>query len=132
MTRIEAPDMRKNSRRHPPSMTRREIIRLSLLSSLAALACRKSPLGDIQPDEMTSPPESPGLGPLLSSSSGLLDLPAGFSALVVQQANDRMSCGNKVPGQPDGMTCHMNADGHYVLLRNHELSTASWCQKPDI
>jgi secreted PhoX family phosphatase len=113
-------------------MTRREIIRLSLLSSLAALACRKSPLGDTQPDEMTSIPEPLGLGPLLSSSSGLLDLPAGFSALVVQQANDRMSCGNKVPGQPDGMTCHMNADGHYVLLRNHELSTASWCQRPDI
>ena len=57
-------------------MTRREIIRLSLLSSLAALACRKSPMGDTQPDEMTSTPEPLGIGPLLSSSSGLLRLSA--------------------------------------------------------
>jgi secreted PhoX family phosphatase len=43
-----------------------------------------------------------------------------------------MSDGIEVPIQPDGMTCHVDGDGNYVLLRNHEMSTAEWLENHNI
>ena len=53
--------------------------------------------------------------------AGLLDLPTGFDYVVLQQHGEVMSDGQFMPHQPDGMTCVTDAEGRYVLLRNHEL-----------
>lgn len=60
---------------------------------------------------------------------GLLELPLGFSACVIQRAGDMMSDGHAVPEQPDGMACH-EVDGAWVLLRNHELGRAPGERRP--
>ena len=64
-------------------------------------------------------------GPLQLHSSGVLELPVGFELRLVQQAGDGMDDGFVMPGQPDGMACFEQEDGSWVLLRNHELSTAA-------
>lgn len=61
-----------------------------------------------------------------TSKPELLRLPEGFHYVIVQRGGDVMSDGLQVPIQPDGMTCHEDAEGNYVLLRNHEMSTAGW------
>ncbi|MEE2835927.1 MAG: alkaline phosphatase PhoX [Myxococcota bacterium] len=102
-------------------MRRRDFVRLSSLSALQlyVLACtaRRSPRA-----EPAAPPQSPtGIGPLIDAGHGLLDLPEGFTYVIVQRALDPMSDGYAVPYQPDGMACFLDAQGRYVLLRNHEL-----------
>lgn len=66
---------------------------------------------------------------------GLLELPLGFRAAIVQRAGDVMSDGHTVPEQPDGMTCYAH-EGAWVLLRNHELGRlgthAPWPDDPRI
>ncbi len=62
----------------------------------------------------------------------LLRLPDGFHYVVVQRGGDPMSDGIEVPLQPDGMTCHVDSSGNYILLRNHEMSTAEWLVRADI
>lgn len=60
---------------------------------------------------------------------GLLELPTGFQAVVLQRAGDPMDDGHRVPPQPDGMTCIGLPDGRWALLRNHELSDAAWAER---
>ncbi len=62
-----------------------------------------------------------GYGSLETDPREILDLPPGFSYGVLDRRDEEMDDGYKVPGKPDGMACFQNEDGHYVLLRNHEL-----------
>lgn len=107
------------------TLSRRSFVHMSALNALAMMACRKAPLGGTASPVAVSRPAS-GFGPLVSNSSALLELPQGFQCAVVQRFNDTMTCGNRMPAQPDGMTCHIDSLGRYVLLRNHELSDAAW------
>jgi len=59
----------------------------------------------------------------------LLDLPAGFTCVVVQRADAEMSDGHPMPPQPDGMFCFSGPDGRWVLLRNHELGDDAYLEK---
>ena len=61
-------------------------------------------------------------GELEFDDGGILDLPPGFSYTVLQRTGERMSDGYLVPGKPDGMACFSDAEGNWVLMRNHELS----------
>ena len=54
-----------------------------------------------------------------------MELPSGFHVLELQSAGQIMDDGHPVSEQPDGMACFAAADGRWVLLRNHELSTAA-------
>lgn len=115
----------------PNLWSRRTILELSALNTMMMLACRRPPIAVAPPSGVVSNGEEkkpPVLefGPLLTDSGGFLDLPQGFSAVIVQTAGDMMSCGNRMPAQPDGMTCHLDSEGNYVVLRNHELSNAAW------
>ncbi len=103
-------------------MTRRRFTALTALHALAAVACRpRLPIG-----ASTSPTL---LGGALQHRPGrALDLLPGFQCAVVQRVGDAMSCGSFVPAQPDGMTCHLDAQGRYVLLRNHELHETEWME----
>jgi len=114
------------------SLNRRQFVELGLLSSaqLFALGCRK-----VAHSPVHSEPSSPAaidLGPLLTDPQQVIDLPDGFSYVVLQTAGDLMSDGHRMPPQPDGMTAVMDEDGHYVLLRNHELSDAQWLQRHEL
>jgi secreted PhoX family phosphatase len=73
-----------------------------------------------------------GLTQRTASTPELLRLPEGFHYVIVQTGGDLMSDGLEVPLQPDGMTCHLDPDGNYILLRNHEMSTAEWLVNADI
>jgi uncharacterized protein len=60
-------------------------------------------------------------GPLLPDPRGILDLPAGFSYVVLQRKGERMSDGYQVPGAFDGMACFETPGRTFTLMRNHEL-----------
>jgi uncharacterized protein len=58
----------------------------------------------------------------LVESAGPLALPAGFSCTVISQAGNPMTDGVRSPGLPDGMACFQAPDGHWILMRNHEIA----------
>lgn len=60
-----------------------------------------------------------------ASADGIVEVPEGFVAIVLQRTGDLMTDGNTVGGQPDGMACFSAPDGSWVLLRNHELGAAA-------
>jgi len=66
----------------------------------------------------------------------ILDLLPGFTYAIVEASLDPadptnmagrgvMSDGYLVPGAPDGMACFEGPDGTWVLMRNHELTSAA-------
>ncbi len=61
-------------------------------------------------------------GELVADPDGILDLPEGFSYVVLQTAGEDMDDGYVVPGRPDGMACFAGEDGNWILMRNHEVS----------
>jgi secreted PhoX family phosphatase len=61
-----------------------------------------------------------GFGDLEADPAGILDLPFGFSYVLLQTKGDIMSDGIAVGALPDGMCCLEDNNGNYVLLRNHE------------
>ena len=70
-----------------------------------------------------SPTPAPiGYGALQPDAAGLLDLPAGFSYLVLSRVGDTMSDALRVPDNFDGMGCFALPGGKLALVRNHELS----------
>ncbi|MEX1368675.1 MAG: alkaline phosphatase PhoX [Nannocystaceae bacterium] len=73
------------------------------LSSLLSSSARARTYGDLVPDP-----------------AGILDLPEGFSYVVLEERGDPMDDGYVVPGRPDGMACFDGPDGNWVLMRNHE------------
>lgn len=62
-----------------------------------------------------------GYGELLADPEGLLDLPQGFSYNVFSRVSDEMDDGLLVPGAHDGTAAFAGANGHTILVRNHEL-----------
>ena len=103
-------------------MSRRQFSRLAMFNAFAAVACRprQGRMGGAAQRTYFTGAE------LVASPNRPFDLPPGFRCAVVQRAGEVMSCGNRAPAQPDGMTCHIDGDGHYVLLRNHELFDRDW------
>ncbi|MBT8085242.1 MAG: DUF839 domain-containing protein [Woeseia sp.] len=66
-----------------------------------------------------------GFGALQPDPQRILDLPQGFHYSIVSQTGDAMDDGLVVPGQPDGMAAFPGKHGNTVLVRNHEISSAS-------
>lgn len=64
-------------------------------------------------------------GSLQSDPRGVLDLPAGFSYVRLSETGQTMNDGFKVPGGHDGMGAFPGANGNTILIRNHELNSAS-------
>lgn len=69
-------------------------------------------------------------GPLVQDPEGILDLPEGFTYQVLQSVGEPMDDGFDVPGRADGMACFEDADGNWVLMRNHELSDSDLDEGP--
>lgn len=63
-----------------------------------------------------------GYGPLIPDPNGLLDLPRGFRYNAFSRTGERMSDGNPVPADHDGMAAFPGANNTTILVRNHELS----------
>ncbi|MFV8750219.1 alkaline phosphatase PhoX [Nannocystaceae bacterium ST9] len=62
------------------------------------------------------------LGDLVPDPAGVLDLPPGFSYQILDQFEDDMDDGYRVPARPDGMACFAGPDNTLILMRNHENS----------
>ncbi len=58
---------------------------------------------------------------LLPDPKGQLDLPPGFSCVLISTAGQAMTNGQPIPGRFDGMAAFAGAGGRTVLIRNHEL-----------
>ncbi len=71
-----------------------------------------------------------GYGSLETDPEEILDLPPGFSYVILDRRDEVMDDGYKVPGKPDGMACFLDADGRYVLMRNHELDDTDLLLSP--
>lgn len=69
-------------------------------------------------------PAGPGFGPLLTDPQGVLDLPAGFTHVVISRRGEEMDDGLLVPGMHDGMAAFAGPDGRVLLVRNHENESA--------
>ncbi|MCA9698866.1 MAG: DUF839 domain-containing protein, partial [Myxococcales bacterium] len=82
----------------------------ALLAGFATLGCRER--------QSSAGP----WGPLIPDPNGILDLPAGFSYVILSQAGDEMDDGYRTPGRPDGMACFPGPEGTLILMRNHEIS----------
>lgn len=122
-------------------MERRFFLHLSAVSfaQMALVGCRKD--GDVttdpseggEADVVSEADVGPAEPPATTQTvlSGLLEIPVGFKAVVIQREGDVMSDGHKVGAQPDGMACH-EVDGQWVLLRNHELGAPPWLEENGI
>ncbi|WP_088104542.1 alkaline phosphatase PhoX [Halalkalibacter urbisdiaboli] len=64
-----------------------------------------------------------GYGPLVKDPDGILDLPKGFKYRIISKTGDKMSNGDYVPGNLDGMAAFQGEKNTTILVRNHELST---------
>jgi hypothetical protein len=62
-----------------------------------------------------------GFGDLLPDPQKLLDLPAGFSYVVLSRQGETMDDGLLVPGKHDGMAAFPGPPGKTILVRNHEI-----------
>lgn len=73
------------------------------------------------------PGHSGGFGPLVPDPSGLVDLPEGFSYVVVSRTGERMDDGLLEPGKHDGMAAFPvpGAPQQCVVVRNHEIGARS-------
>jgi secreted PhoX family phosphatase len=69
-------------------------------------------------------------GEPIPDPDGILDLPAGFSYAILEDAGQLMSDGYKMPGRPDGMACFEGPNGTLILMRNHENSLDAFADGP--
>lgn len=69
-------------------------------------------------------------GPLVEDPDGILDLPRGFSYRILERSGAEMEDGYRVPGKPDAMACFEDAEGRWVLMRNHELGVGDTASGP--
>lgn len=73
--------------------------------------------------------DTPGYGPLrpvndATTGLPLLELPEGFRYMTFGWTGDPMEDGRRTPPMHDGMAAFAGADGHVVLIRNHEVAAA--------
>lgn len=95
------------------------------MAHVGLFGCRRNDEASRSPDQ----PRTSGLGSGHTRQivlDGMVEIPAGFHAIVIQREGDEMSDGYRVAAQPDGMTCHVGPDGTWILLRNHELGDGAW------
>jgi secreted PhoX family phosphatase len=64
---------------------------------------------------------APGFGPLVADPDRLIDLPEGFTYVVISRAGETMDDDLLVPGRHDGMAAFAHPSGKTVLIRNHEV-----------
>ena len=99
-------------------MSRRSLFRLAGLSATALLVTSRPALartgeigGSARSDKWK----------LLPDPGELVDLPRTFQYRVISSEGSRLSDGQPVPGDPDGMAAFRGPGGTTVLVRNHEL-----------
>ncbi len=118
-------------------MKRREFVGVTALAALqfyvqgCGLSVRRSSVGDgaTRPGAPERSKSRTGFGPLVERPGQLLDLPAGFDFVIIHRGGDTLSDGHIMPDQPDGMACFLDDEGHYILLRNHELGDRAFLKK---
>ncbi len=66
-----------------------------------------------------------GYGPLLNDPDGLIKLPKGFNYKIISKVGTKMADGFLVPGKPDGMATFQGKNDTVIIVRNHELTSAS-------
>ena len=63
-----------------------------------------------------------GFGPLQKDPRKIINLPPGFQYRILSKTGQKMSDGNPVPEDPDGMTTFPGENGTTIIVRNHEVS----------
>jgi secreted PhoX family phosphatase len=68
-----------------------------------------------------------GHGRPVPDPGGVVDLPPGFQYRILSPENARLTSGQGVPGDHDGMAAFAGPGGTTILVRNHELSGHEGC-----
>ncbi len=69
-------------------------------------------------------------GALVPDPDKILDLPPGFTYIVLERRGDPMDDGYRVPGKPDGMGAFAGPDNTVIVMRNHECNVADLANGP--
>ena len=110
------------------SKQRRELLRYSLFSPLAAIATTAIPGcsngGANPPSDILRPPDTRSFGPLLQPDSNGVRLPAGYTSRIVARTRrePKPGCGYAWHDSPDGGATFATADGGWVYVSNSEVS----------
>jgi secreted PhoX family phosphatase len=111
-----------------PNMRRRELLRYSLFSPLAAVAINSihgcSRGGTNTPPGVEPPPQTLSFGPLQEPDSNGVRLPAGYSSRIVARTRQepKPGCGYPWHDSPDGGATYASADGGWVYVSNSEVN----------
>lgn len=97
--------------------SRRGFLRTSAALAVGLGGLRRALAGEAAPD--------PGYGPLLRDPARILDLPRGFTYVVLSRAGETMDDGLRVPAAHDGMAAFPGPDGRTIVVRNHECGRRS-------
>jgi len=112
-------------------MERRHFVGLSSLSAFQFLvqACFAQRRRD---EAIMIPAAMEGFGPVIDAPNQVVELPRGFRYVVLQRGHEKMSDGHRMPDQPDGMACFVDAKGRYILMRNHEQDDEAFLEKYEL
>ena len=99
--------------------TRRSFLKVAGTAGIGFLGLRRAYTGG-RPDPRRATGRG-DLGPLVPDPDGILDLPDGFSYVMMSPVGESMDDGLVVPGAHDGMAAFERPDGLIALVRNHEL-----------
>jgi secreted PhoX family phosphatase len=111
-----------------PSKRRRELLRYSLFSPLAAIAGTSlygcSSGGANAPSGADRPPETQSFGPLQQPDANGVRLPVGFSSRIVARSRQEPVPGSGYPwhDSPDGGATYATADGGWIYVSNSEVA----------
>ncbi|MGF1485566.1 MAG: alkaline phosphatase PhoX [Prochloraceae cyanobacterium] len=96
---------------------------LTLAGASAATVVLASPLKNLYANVKAGKTiSSEGFGNLTRDPQGILDLPAGFQYRAFSRTGDKMSDGNLVPQDHDGMAAFRGPNNTTIVVRNHEIS----------
>jgi secreted PhoX family phosphatase len=111
-----------------PNKRRRELLRYSLFSPLAAISitavhgCSRG--GSNATSGVELPPEMQSFGPLQEPDSNGVRLPAGYSSRIVARTRQepKPGCGYSWHDSPDGGATYAIADGGWIYVSNSEVA----------
>ncbi len=111
-----------------PNKRRRELLRYSLFSPLAAISitaihgCSGGSSSATSGAEL--PPEIRSFGPLQQPDSNGVRLPAGYSSRIVARTRQepKPGCGYPWHDSPDGGATYATADGGWIYVSNSEVT----------
>ncbi|HEY9701825.1 MAG TPA: alkaline phosphatase PhoX [Allocoleopsis sp.] len=105
------------------TFSRRKFLALAGTSAMAVGTLSSLQLLYSQSDRTSA--QTVGFGALQKDPKGILDLPPGWQYKILSPVGEKMTDGNLVPDNHDGMGAFRGPNNTTILIRNHELRPSS-------